>query len=446
MIYLEAQNKNLKIVKIYICFICILIMIAIIGTQNVYGQSNVTFITDPPYKLIMENGEGSRAVFDIESEINPEGNMTFYKNGYEVDQNGIDTGMWELVTDDSNKFVFSPLDKRSFNDFYLKIKGGSQGDKGLAVKNAEKVEVFTNMIRIVGEKGSTCEYDVGQYSQKSKLYYNAEGYIIGTVSMYEQHGLTYLAGAQGKTVITLCSDKSNNKVVAESRYYCFGKKMRIEKKGTRVKATNGVCLPDKTTRLVTSLYLRPTNKGKNMLLTWNKVKGAKSYIVYRYSPEKNRYVAAAVRNGQSANYYNISKAAAGKKYRYKIVAKTKYDGKGKKVCKESYEVTAVARGSSITNAGKVTTNRRTITGKAGKQIILKAKVKTTKGQAEPSKDNGEPQKQLLSESIRWHTSDSKIATVGKNSGKVRLKKKGKCLIWAKAHNGRNSKPIKVVVK
>ena len=32
------------------------------------------------------------------------------------------------------------------------------------------------------------------------------------------------------------------------------------------------------------------------------------------------------------------------------------------------------------------------------------------------------------------------------TGKVKLKKKGKCRIWAKAHNGKNSRQILVTVK
>ena len=86
------------------------------------------------------------------------------------------------------------------------------------------------------------------------------------------------------------------------------------------------------------------------------------------------------------------------------------------------------------NATKVTTNRKTIKGKPGKKVMLKATAKTNTG------------KRLLSKRIRWYCSNKKIATVGRDTGKVKLKKKGKCEVWAKAHNGVNSRKIKISVK
>ena len=86
------------------------------------------------------------------------------------------------------------------------------------------------------------------------------------------------------------------------------------------------------------------------------------------------------------------------------------------------------------NATKVTTNRKTIKGKPGKKVRLKAVAKTNTG------------KRLLSKRIRWYCSNKKIASVGRNTGKVKLKKKGKCEVWAKAHNGVNSRKIKITVK
>ena len=80
------------------------------------------------------------------------------------------------------------------------------------------------------------------------------------------------------------------------------------------------------------------------------------------------------------------------------------------------------------------TSKRNLKGKAGKKAVLKAFVKSEKG------------KRVLSKNIRWYSSNRKIAKIGKKTGKVSFKKKGKCYIWAKAHNGMNSKKVKVVVK
>lgn len=83
---------------------------------------------------------------------------------------------------------------------------------------------------------------------------------------------------------------------------------------------------------------------------------------------------------------------------------------------------------------KVTLNpTKTVKKKHGKSFRLKATLVTTKG------------KTLVSKKIRWYSSNNKIAKVSK-SGKVTCKKKGTCYIWEKAHNGKNSKKIKVKVK
>ena len=138
--------------------------------------------------------------------------------------------------------------------------------------------------------------------------------------------------------------------------------------------------------------------------------------------------------GRNANYLNIGHADPNEKYRYKVAAMSKAKGKGKKVCKKSYPVWAVAQENAYGNALKVTTNMSEIKGKAGKAYRLKATV-SNKGD-----------KTLLSDNIRWYCSNRKVATVDKKNGKVKLKKKGKCRIGAKAHNGKNSRQILVTVK
>jgi uncharacterized protein YjdB len=100
----------------------------------------------------------------------------------------------------------------------------------------------------------------------------------------------------------------------------------------------------------------------------------------------------------------------------------------------SYTVWAVAKNNAKANAVKVITNKTRIKGKPGKRLRLKAT-------ALSSSD-----KSLLSDNIRWYCSNKKIVKVEKNTGKVKLKKKGKCTIWAKAHNGKSSKAIVVTVK
>ena len=45
----------------------------------------------------------------------------------------------------------------------------------------------------------------------------------------------------------------------------------------------------------------------------------------------------------------------------------------------------------------------------------------------------------------YTSNNTKVAKVNMKTGKVKFKKKGKCYIWAKAHNGKNSQKINVTV-
>lgn len=79
------------------------------------------------------------------------------------------------------------------------------------------------------------------------------------------------------------------------------------------------------------------------------------------------------------------------------------------------------------------TNRRYVSGKAGEKVKLTGRMLFNKGKAK-------------TKGLRWYSSNRSIAKVGKKTGRLVLKNKGTCYVWAKAYNGLNSKKIKVVVK
>lgn len=86
------------------------------------------------------------------------------------------------------------------------------------------------------------------------------------------------------------------------------------------------------------------------------------------------------------------------------------------------------------NPSSVRVNKSKVTLKKGKSFTVKAKVIVPKGKK-----------------TKWHTdkihfisSDNKIVAVSVK-GKIKAKKKGKCIIYAIAQNG-VSKKIKVTVK
>lgn len=426
MTFLEAQKSRLLVIGV--------LMFLLLSSVQVNAKGKATLITDPPEDLLIENKEGRKAEYGSYIEQR-NGDMVIHKEDYEKDPDQSDTtGMWEIITDDSDEFTFKPLKEKSFDDFYIHIRSGIHTNKIARALWCEKITMTKTGMRIIGEKGSTCTYYIGMYKNSDKTYYNVDGKVIGNIAMYQDGKAGIIVeGAKGRNVLTLCSDKQNNKVIADSSYYLYGGKVRIVKKGKSVVAMPGVKISKKKTNNVTSLYLRPTNKGKNMFLSWNKVKGAQSYIVYKYSPIKNEYVKAAVRDSHNANYYNIPNAKNDIGHKYKVVAKTKEEGKGKKIGKDSYAVWAVSAGNSKGNVTSITTNKKKVTAKIGKSIKLIATVKNN-------------DKKVLSKTIRWYSSNKKVALVDKNTGKVKFKKKGKCDIWAKAHNGLNSKKIKVTVK
>ena len=171
-----------------------------------------------------------------------------------------------------------------------------------------------------------------------------------------------------------------------------------------------------------------------MFLSWTKVKKAKSYVVYQYNYQSRKYNKVAVRKGYSANYYNIPNASSSTKYKYVVRASKNVNGSLGYIGKRSYAIWAVAGSNESGNALKITTSKTSIRGSAGKSIKLTSTVLAAPG------------KPLLSSNIRWYSSNSKIASVNKETGKIKLIKKGKCKVWAKAHNGKNSEKIIVTVK
>jgi uncharacterized protein YjdB len=54
-------------------------------------------------------------------------------------------------------------------------------------------------------------------------------------------------------------------------------------------------------------------------------------------------------------------------------------------------------------------------------------------------------KTVLDGDVRWYSMDRKVATVDRD-GRVTFRKKGTTYVYAKAHDGMNSRKVKVTVK
>jgi hypothetical protein len=144
-------------------------------------------------------------------------------------------------------------------------------------------------------------------------------------------------------------------------------------------------------------------------------------------------VKAAVLKGRSRSDWVDTKVEMGKTYKYKVQPYKIVNGKKKRI-KASYWVSAIVGSEQYSNAISVKLSQsKAIKKKAGRTAKLRATVW------------GFPGEKLINSKVRWYTSDKKIASVSK-SGAVKLRKKGTCYVWAKAHNGVNSKRVKVVVR
>jgi len=188
--------------------------------------------------------------------------------------------------------------------------------------------------------------------------------------------------------------------------------------------------------------LRSSNTA--LRLTWTKVKNADGYIVYKYNSVKKKYKQyKVIKNKNTLSFTDKTGSHTSAKYK---VSAYKKAGKKKVIGRKSYWVRArtYQQGDKKVNAGKVVSkisrDSSDSTGLAYHETMkLSAKIKASTY----SKAKG---KNVLSEKVRWYSSNPGIATVDKNGLVKAQTKAGKCYIYARAHNGKKSEKIAVYVK
>ena len=182
-------------------------------------------------------------------------------------------------------------------------------------------------------------------------------------------------------------------------------------------------------------------------LKWSKVSGADGYIIYKYNNDEKAYKRhKTINNKNTVEFVDVvgERTTA----RYKVSA-YQQSGKRKLVGKQSYPVRArtYRQGDKKVNAGQV---RARIAGeyydkKAGTDLAYYETIKLS-ATMKPGIFSKAKDKKSLSEKVRWYSSNPNIATVNKD-GVVKAKaKKGKCYVYAMAHNGKKSNKIAVHVK
>ena len=187
-----------------------------------------------------------------------------------------------------------------------------------------------------------------------------------------------------------------------------------------------------------TLMVKMTAKGKTKLtIVWNKIKGAEGYDVFFAKCGKKIKKVKSIK-GNKPFKLTKSKLKKGKSYMATVKAYVMKDGKKKYVRKSPY-AHAIAGNSNkkFTNAKAVKVNKTKVTLKKGKTFRIKAKVKKVKKTKKLF-----PNKHVAT--LRYLSSNKKVATVSKN-GKIKAAGKGKCVVFAYAHNG-VSRKVKVTVK
>ena len=195
---------------------------------------------------------------------------------------------------------------------------------------------------------------------------------------------------------------------------------RIEKKITGNR--NDGDIKDST---FNSLQLRAKKAGKNYInLSWTKVKGASGYIIYGNRCNSNgkvyplRKVISTAKMSQK-----MMKLKKGTYYKYVVIA-YKMTGAGQKVIASSKTIHVATAGGKVGNYKKVKLNKEIVKLKCGKVFKIKAEQVSEKKKLKVKRHRD----------ICFESSNPAIATVSA-SGKVKAKKKGRCVIYVYSQSG-----------
>ena len=180
--------------------------------------------------------------------------------------------------------------------------------------------------------------------------------------------------------------------------------------------------------------------GNSLAVAWNKLQGADGYDIYA-APCSNSFKGVTVsvgKNKASAVIRKINSMKINGKKAYKVKVKAYRMSNGKKQYIGTSAVMHVvgSLNKKNTNAKNISLKKKTYTIKKGKSIqIHAAAIKADRKKILLSKGHGAK--------LSYVSSDEKIASVT-STGRIKAKKRGKCIIYVRALNG-ISKKIKVTV-
>jgi len=212
------------------------------------------------------------------------------------------------------------------------------------------------------------------------------------------------------------------------------------------------CTVCKATKTETIPKLKPAVSGTptakmtagktSITIGWNRIEGADGYDIFfaQCNHSGKKIVCRNVKTIKGNKTFTWKNSGLKKGTAYKAYVKAYVYKNGKKTYVKSSPMVHAYTGNgtkNYTNAKSVSVNKTKVTLKKGETFKIKAKVKKVK------KNRKLMPKSHVS-TLRYMTSNSKVATVTK-SGKITAKGKGTCYIYVYAHNG-VSKTVKLTVK
>ena len=195
---------------------------------------------------------------------------------------------------------------------------------------------------------------------------------------------------------------------------------RVEKKITGNRSDGDI--KDST---FNSLQLRAKKAGKNYInLSWTKVKGASGYIIYGNRCNSNGKVYPLRKVISTAKMcQKIMKLKKGTYYKYVVIA-YKMTGAGQKVIASSKTIHVATAGGKVGNYKKVKLNKKIVKLKCGKVFKIKAEQVPEKKKLKVKRHRD----------LCFESSNPAIAAVSA-SGRVKAKKKGRCVIYVYSQSG-----------
>ena len=366
----------------------------------------------------LTNAEGKKLVYRNRK---ISGNMKVYEN----EKFGLQK--WSITVDMSTRFTYRSEKKFSYirlgNEKWFNVVKGENVTNISIHYNKDSAHIYVN--------GSNMTVDIRTDSVLAE-----ESYIVvtGTGSNIELKNSK--RGIEMTNLTGVCDFESDDlqfKKNSETRlrFLPISNKVRIKNPmSKKLKITGAIPYSSKVAKKVENLRVIPVSR-TSQALSFNRVKKAKGYAVYRKVGDGKAELAAELK-GNASTVWIDKDIPAGQERTYYVRSYKEKNGK-KIYAKRSYLVSAVVFSDTLSNATKVTLNksgRRKL--KKGKSLKLKAKI------------TGEKGKKLVSKDVRWCSLNKKVAVVDKK-GRVKALKKGTCKIHAKAHNGKNSKAIVIRV-